>query len=1011
MPKGQYLRDALQTLREYAASLAPQKGMFSTLDELIQEAPFERAPADQWRGYLKPGRMLKRGEAQFPLKQEEMDWALKNMPDWGGTIDKDKLLDFTRRNRPRFKLTIGDDKLSGKALEQYSAQGRPQMVTERLAHLYDTEQPRGSRRFNATQAQYGPSQYDNFEDTRLAHVSPGSEYQESITGMSGLSAPHGQHFGHDVVSHSRTSSHDVPNLGRVRLVEEIQSDLHERAAEKVHGAWPNWLDPEDKAEYDAISRRQEALSTMGENYVSDPEMIELSERYAELQRIGEARRPRRGYMTRDEQRELDQLDAVHATLTEEAAYPSADPEGRLSGFDEQWSREMRDRRDELRDKVGVSVSEAPFKGPKDYGRLELRKQMLTAANEGEDFLALTRGQDQAERYGMEDHEVTTRPSDQARGMKYVYDDLYRSELEKLARQYGTVVKDVEIPVGSIKDWRPQYMLENELERPEDIQDLLNGTFMPDDDPGFIMDTINDETDTTLMHLAEMLEQVGAPSDDTRKALRNMKEIASKYSYIEEEGGLPGSKLSKISEEDMQKWDSTTGWIASQVANYQARAPKSTQRTKSFPAMVLTPEVRERIKNIGTPLFSVFGAAAFQDDPDEQEEVEEPQGFAKGGMVRSAMRTLKEVLSDIIDQADNPRSMTRRLKKISQLAEENPDLRVKWGSDGVEIHDPKSESDFPVAYLEVYPREKKPYPHYADVDTTLEGQGLGSLMYLEAARRLKLRGKSLHKSNITSPDADALWRRLPKGTDPEMDPVPRMNDESIYVEDPEPTETVLKYEEGGRVSEEDDHQLINRALTALREQWSAINPDTGEPEMILPHNLTERNKLIPGIVNDTLGIPYDMLGLDMGFSRDASNASADLHARMMARAGLDEPEGVLEHGADAAGMMAGQIPTGLAGATKKLGKTLVEHMGEWGREPLRKMIRTMRSAPSSAVEFMSPVVEPRLGNYAAGAGFGAALGIPDELRGDGRSAEGVLSEDELEEIRQHLAMLQEQDDAE
>jgi hypothetical protein len=55
--------------------------------------------------------------------------------------------------------------------------------------------------------------------------------------------------------------------------------------------------------------------------------------------------------------------------------------------------------------------------------------------------------------------------------------------------------------------------------------------------------------------------------------------------------------------------------------------------KTFPAIRLTPEVRERIKRIGVPLWSIVGGALVFDDD------EESTGFAEGGNVKGAGRQL------------------------------------------------------------------------------------------------------------------------------------------------------------------------------------------------------------------------------------------------------------------------------------------------------------------------------------------------------------------------------------
>src|SRR5690606_32722246 len=114
--------------------------------------------------------------------------------------------------------------------------------------------------------------------------------------------------------------------------------------------------------------------------------------------------------------------------------------------------EARERGERLR----YAVPDAPFKDPRSYATLELRKQLWNAAQEGEDYLALARGEDQVKRYDPEDPEIIA-------GQEYMYDTIYPSVLRSLARQYGADVIEVPVKVSTADDVRPPILWNDHYE--------------------------------------------------------------------------------------------------------------------------------------------------------------------------------------------------------------------------------------------------------------------------------------------------------------------------------------------------------------------------------------------------------------------------------------------------------------------------------------------------------------------------------------------------------------------
>src|SRR5690606_185547 len=273
----------------------------------------------------------------------------------------------------------------------------------------------------------------------------------------------------------------------------IQSDLHEVAAERLLRGpldYRNFLTAEELAEYDAMPH--EGMLT-----------TEQDLRIQELHRIASSRAPRRGYITPEEADEARRLEDLyqkvrfwldHATPEERSRYQEIQDrqsEIAATGYDttgaeltpEQedslqaqldserenikrqvlqrlgWTREVERRLEDLESSIGVP--DAPFKNPEDYATLELKKQLINAVNEDQDYLALVRGRDQIERYGMEEN------PDSASGMEYIYDKIYPKALRSLAKRYGAEVVEVELPVSSQSDIRPELMRESGWESVED----------------------------------------------------------------------------------------------------------------------------------------------------------------------------------------------------------------------------------------------------------------------------------------------------------------------------------------------------------------------------------------------------------------------------------------------------------------------------------------------------------------------------------------------------------------
>lgn len=566
MPKAQAFDAALQYLR----SKVPQLGMFSTLDELIHAAPQEKMSAQQWQQYLQPGRTLTREGINFPLKQEELQYSglptYLSQTGYTGPLTKKNVLDFLQQNRPEFNLTKG-----------------VQNAGTRQGRLPEIGAGQGQRSYPVVQSAQYP------EHAHEAGV-PGS-YEENITTSPDFgSFP--SHFSPQDLSWSRTTRHPVADdpQGRLaRLVEEIQSDRHEAAAERL---------------YPEASREQEALQPL----------------------------QRRGYRTPEEE-----------SLSKNFANQDLPPDApnRVAAVS-----------------LYRKPPDTPFKDPADYAGLELRKQLLNSVNQGDSYLALTRGADQVQRYeqGM--------GGGKGEGMSYIYDQVYPSALKKLARQYGADVSDIPVNVkGGAGDIRPPYMVMLEAENPSH----------------FIESVAENEPENIGSHVQRLINEMKGPlegNDEAFNHLMNARDAANDLeSTFKDSADLSGKALSRNELEQGKHRDKLEQSLNAAYDHWRNLSGSASAVQKTFPAMNITPEVAERVKKAGVPLFTLAGATALglgNDDanatPVEDQAMQNANGYGDGGKVTQRLAALAKLMAD--DVVKNVPTPGKRLPRPpAQLAQE------------------------------------------------------------------------------------------------------------------------------------------------------------------------------------------------------------------------------------------------------------------------------------------------------------------------------------------------------
>lgn len=918
------LRSLEQLQKERKAAKAPQLGFFSVLDEAIQQAPFENAPVSQWQSYLQPGRQVKRADIGFPLKQEEIDYALSNIlggkyPELVGDtarLPKDKLLDLVRNERPNFGLTVRDDVLNngpdpqtmkGMDLDDPSTwSNQYAAITKRLDELAGPDRDR----LIVSDEIYGPGQAGN---ERLSHQSPGSRYQESITRLSDINF--GQHFDRDGLSHSRTSSHPLSSGEKLRLIEEIQSDLHQAAAKRVD--WREAATPEEVQVWEDLNNQVHDLDDLMAKNIEPPdapmEIHRLRTEQEELEDEIAKRAPRQGYISAADKKKMND-------------YLTGDDKTRQRWLDDNgmtWEEALAWIR-----QIGTTqVPDAPFKEPRDYGRLELRKQLLNAANNDEDYLALTKPSDQMERYGMEE----------SKGMEHVYGKVYKSELEKLAKQYGaettlvdadmtTQAPDMRTPTMHQFGWETVEDVEEGLELSHDYVNVRPGQFALNI-PG-ATDMIDD------LAADNWLNENGYVNDIERlqKLLKKVQDENPNWQMGEDD---PDTGVSLDDLHSMQ-----TGISELLGIKFAHDKPSSTTQTKTFPAIKLTPEIREKIKQAGVPLWALGAGAAGL----EMTQQEEP-GMAKGGKV------------SIAELKDAVKNHYRGFgKEMNRQVLDNPvesGLGLALGTvGGYELLKARRERK---------KREER------------EGFAEGGLAGLKAA--IEGWNEFMLPGGVPGETARAIKDQYP---DDYVSRIAKMSDSR------KSSKEGLKRIAGAAAA--NIYGANDKGEVGLPGLYGTSDKSVG---------LMDQTMALPAAFGTLFGANPD----DWPMSQAALARTEATEEAIQKELGYSPADDPGEYLMESAGSMLGQPPIPVGGLNKLTSPFAAA--GKWARETAGPVIggvgKAAAAVPGSLMEFFAPFVEAKAGNYLSGTLGGAALrtGV------DAYNKSGEPSEAELEELERLL----------
>ena len=584
------------------------EGFVSALERVIASSKQDKMPAEQWQKYLAPGRKVDVEDVPFTLKKDELDWS--NLPGLFGADPKaprtaaELLEHLNKRNLPEFDERRGAS--SGINFgapitdEQRRAADR---YIDNVTSRYEDEEGELTEPelvYRIRDALLGDNAVDRgraYEDLLdEGHEDAANEIRRIMTGNKGVSDT--QH--EDWVTRGPKAGYEE-NLTKWtpthrNKINEERRDIDRRADELRNQI--NTDQSLSKEQRDALGLREHSLrqhsmrlhASMPEDTGNGPAF--KSTHFDELEGASEnllshsraSRRGDRNVLYDAEGKEYrhnspEDVDRYLSTLPEhlrsqykrgpgirliEEIQSDWHQAGRDKGYnvqknplspEERAEHEALDARDflptaegrrfrELNERAGKAVPYAPYK--KTYPELEFRKQLLRAIAEGDEYLAWTPGEEQINRYD--------------------------SALRQAVSEIGWVKKDD--GTWNVLPYRRG----------------MPGT------------RIN--TDERLNDLDE-------------RGLRNLlgKDMADQIiSSDEGVGTLEGSDL-RIGGSGMRHfYDSVIPEIAQKIARTyggeitEVPIPKSVKgenyrgEPSSFPALRITPAMRDRVRRIGVPLF-------------------------------------------------------------------------------------------------------------------------------------------------------------------------------------------------------------------------------------------------------------------------------------------------------------------------------------------------------------------------------------------------------------------------
>jgi len=597
--------------------------------------------------------------------------------------------------------------------------------------------------------------------------------------------------------------------------------------------------------------------------------------------------------------------------------------------------------------------------------LELKKQLLNSIQQGDRYLALIDPQSQIDRYGTEEGRDA--------GMQHVYGNVYPSALRKLARMYGTDIKDLPLQIASREEVQaPRIPLLEELGY-DTPSELLSHYQMGGEWHGSAFE--------------RMITQMGGPNAETaslrhhltnaQKALdtlNNYDSIAHEHSLHGDEPYVDeyGDEISAMNPNDYmspREWNTEAQRLSEHLDQAHSiwqglhSHDVTGQETKTFPALEITPELAEKIKSTGIPFFKRGGEAEIRfddggsvDDSEQQQNLLAPQpeipGIPEGEMMmfqEMPPEMLQEMTLDRMARLYQPAMQMPAYgaggvvedigelidKYLNKIADEHAAQAAEAGARHPDaprspLQQPTEDPLYKAATAQPAPIRNPLTPGFLSKRQAFAGGGSthSALAWLKQAientKRLGYYGNHIPLPGLDlikiSPDAEA--RIAVRGA------------QQLYGTDKNGNPVFL----GGIAHS------------------GATPPGIVDEALSIPDSMAGLEELLMKITPGPNGNDHDLIhALDPQWSRNASARLGRLNQAVKKDTGIGEPQGLAEDAEDLAGQVGPLMAASRLAEEGTLARKALDQFAGWagaGSQPTTKAPLAWLSEPSDS----EPVIE-------------------------------------------------------
>lgn len=559
------------------ATLPP--GFFSPLLTAVQRIKQGKASGPEWSRALAPGKQVDIGGVRWPIRPDEVEHSgLYPLFQRDGAVGKEEILGA----------------LENRTLPEFKELGRPNKDLTRFRELQNKfgsfdngemeEYSNLASRFTGSDSEIVPTHYSY-------HNLPGriSGYEESLTKWQPKGPPR-------LVTDAELMDEvrRDPNLAQemVELAGGNRSVLTDPRAVRAHFE----MTGED------LRDLRDAFVPEKAHFASEPNLLSHSRATARQTTDGK------------KVRVVEELQSDWHAQGKEKGYRDETPRDQrvIRSSEGQWHIVDRDSNDipgtswrgyNTQEQAEAAAKGDPMRAPRapysdTYHELELRKQLLRAVEEGDDYLALTTGQQQVDRYK---EGITS----QVREIRFKIDDEGKYSLSLVHPNGQNVAHDISGEnLDSLDDQQLRRLVGKEMADKIASSQKASGVLSGDNlrIGGTGMRLWYDEKGPA--YLRKLATALGGEVEQVRVPSRN-----AEYRIVQVDPNNSRRFAVQLRSQSNRTWQTVdsnhpTRESAEEFVKAVESAPHET------PALKLTPKLKAYIKQHGLPLFSAAGASLF-----------------------------------------------------------------------------------------------------------------------------------------------------------------------------------------------------------------------------------------------------------------------------------------------------------------------------------------------------------------------------------------------------------------